>query len=101
VTVSLTPKLRSEVSEEAVPPLSAVEEAAVTAAVTAACDIAELGTPLNLAAHDLLRRLTRSRRIVLLATARVRADAAAQPDSAVLQRATQLLETVVAIGLFY
>ena len=98
MTVSLTPELRSEAP---IRPLSPVEEAAVTAAVAAARDIAELGTPLNLAAHDLLRRLTRSRRILQLATARIRADAAAEPESAILQRAAQLLESVVAIGLFY
>jgi hypothetical protein len=81
--------------------LSEVEDKAVSYAVAAAYDVARQGEPVGLSSHDLLRRLPRSRRVLEVATTRVKADVAANPDSIVLQRAAELLEVVHRIGLFY
>jgi hypothetical protein len=73
----------------------------VRSAILAAYDVAGHPGPADLRAHDLLRRLRRDARIVDQATACVRSDTLAHPDSARAQQGLLLLERARSIGLFY
>jgi hypothetical protein len=73
----------------------------VRAAILAAYEIAAHPGPADLRAHDLLRRLRRDASILDEATACVRSDTVAHPDSDVAHEGLLLLERARLIGLFY
>ena len=74
---------------------------AVRSAILAAYEVAGHPGPADLRAHDLLRRLRRDARILDEATACVRSDTLAHPDSTVAHQGLLLLERARLIGLFY
>ena len=89
------------VDPEVLIPGANTTDPAVRSAILAAYDVAGHPGPADLRAHDLLRRLRRSARILDAATACVRSDTLAHPDSIGAHEGLLLLERARLIGLFY
>jgi len=82
------------------PPISQVEEA-VRVAFTEAHLLAHQDISVDRAARDLLKYVSRRRSVLELAIIRVRDDVEVAPDPAIRERAADVLQKALEIGLFY
>jgi hypothetical protein len=82
-------------------PPSTPHDAAVTATVAAAYELASKPGSISLRSHDLLRQLHRSAGVLREATARVENEVRTHPDAIAHRDALALLVEVRQIGLFY
>jgi len=82
------------------PPISQVEEA-VRVAFTEAHLLAHQDIPVDRAARDLLKYVSRRRSVLEVAIIRVGEDVETAPDPLIRQRAVEVLERALELGLFY